>query len=263
MPRCPSRSNAGADPPARTPAMSAQARRASTDRRRGKAVPSQRLEFASYQADSGLARVNSATKTMPDLDSGGSQMHPARHAGACLFAQLRLGVPWCRLNVMSCCRTDLARCRRAAWRICAEASKRKAFACGPTGTLATTPHPAKLGSALTHPLVTTDFSESQLELITGVHPSPEACLNELTEIHQAGLPRASATRCCGPPACHAGCPPTSHPHRPVRHVERRPHKERVSHGSVAPLWPAHADDLRHPLQLFSAPATFQRRVLSV
>jgi glutamate--cysteine ligase len=55
----------------------------------------------------------------------------------------------------------------------------------PDGALATTPHPARLGSALTHPLVTTDFSESQLELITGVHPGPEACLNELTEIHQA------------------------------------------------------------------------------
>jgi glutamate--cysteine ligase len=55
----------------------------------------------------------------------------------------------------------------------------------PDGMLATTPHPARLGSALTHPLVTTDFSESQLELITGVHPGPEACLSELTEIHQA------------------------------------------------------------------------------
>ncbi len=55
----------------------------------------------------------------------------------------------------------------------------------PDGALAITPHPAKLGSALTHPLVTTDFSEAQLELITGVHPSPEACLDELTEIHQA------------------------------------------------------------------------------
>ena len=53
------------------------------------------------------------------------------------------------------------------------------------GALATTPHPALLGSALTHPLVTTDFSESQLELITSVHPSAEACLRELTEIHQA------------------------------------------------------------------------------
>ncbi|HXX85217.1 MAG TPA: glutamate--cysteine ligase [Casimicrobiaceae bacterium] len=53
------------------------------------------------------------------------------------------------------------------------------------GALATTPHPAPLGSALTHPLVTTDFSESQLELITSVHASAEACLRELTEIHQA------------------------------------------------------------------------------
>jgi glutamate--cysteine ligase len=52
------------------------------------------------------------------------------------------------------------------------------------GTLAMTPHPRLLGSALTHPFVTTDFSESQLELITGVHPSGEACVRELTEIHQ-------------------------------------------------------------------------------
>ena len=54
----------------------------------------------------------------------------------------------------------------------------------PDGALATTLHPARLGSALTHPSVTTDFSESQLELITGVHGSAEACLTELTEIHQ-------------------------------------------------------------------------------
>jgi glutamate--cysteine ligase len=55
----------------------------------------------------------------------------------------------------------------------------------PDGTLATTLHPARLGSALTHPSVTTDFSESQLELITGVHGNAEACVDELTEIHQA------------------------------------------------------------------------------
>jgi glutamate--cysteine ligase len=52
------------------------------------------------------------------------------------------------------------------------------------GSLATTPHPARLGSALTHPHITTDFSESQVELITGVHPNADACLQELTEIHQ-------------------------------------------------------------------------------
>jgi glutamate--cysteine ligase len=54
----------------------------------------------------------------------------------------------------------------------------------PDGKLALTPHPAALGSALTHPNITTDFSESQLELITGVHASPEAALHELLQVHQ-------------------------------------------------------------------------------
>ena len=54
----------------------------------------------------------------------------------------------------------------------------------PDGKLALTPHPAALGSALTHPNITTDYSESQLELITGVHGSVESCLAELTEVHQ-------------------------------------------------------------------------------
>jgi glutamate--cysteine ligase len=55
----------------------------------------------------------------------------------------------------------------------------------PDGRLAATPHPAALGSALAHPHITTDFSESQLELITGPHATTEACLEELTQIHQA------------------------------------------------------------------------------
>ncbi|WP_280156326.1 glutamate--cysteine ligase [Piscinibacter sp. XHJ-5] len=54
----------------------------------------------------------------------------------------------------------------------------------PGGRLALTPHPQKLGSALTHPHITTDFSESQLELITGVHAGVASCLDELTQIHQ-------------------------------------------------------------------------------
>jgi glutamate--cysteine ligase len=53
-----------------------------------------------------------------------------------------------------------------------------------SGTLALTPHPGALGSALTHPHVTTDFSEAQLELITGVHGGVEQCLEELARIHQ-------------------------------------------------------------------------------
>jgi len=54
----------------------------------------------------------------------------------------------------------------------------------PDGALSTMSHPAALGAPLTHPHITTDFSESQLELITGVHATPVACLDELTRIHQ-------------------------------------------------------------------------------
>ena len=53
-----------------------------------------------------------------------------------------------------------------------------------SGVLATTPHPRELGAALTHPHITTDFSEAQLELITGVHTDAESCVRELAEIHQ-------------------------------------------------------------------------------
>jgi len=52
------------------------------------------------------------------------------------------------------------------------------------GALAATPHPAALGSALTHPHITTDYSEAQLELITGAHLDINACVEQLTQIHQ-------------------------------------------------------------------------------
>ena len=51
------------------------------------------------------------------------------------------------------------------------------------GSLSQQPHPRALGSALTHRAITTDFSEAQLELITGIHPSPEGVLKELSDIH--------------------------------------------------------------------------------
>ena len=54
----------------------------------------------------------------------------------------------------------------------------------PSGALAATPHPAGLGSPLTHPHITTDFSEAQPELITSVHDSVAGCLSELTDIHR-------------------------------------------------------------------------------
>jgi glutamate--cysteine ligase len=62
--------------------------------------------------------------------------------------------------------------------------EREALRVTSQGNLATTPHPDFLGGKLTHPKVTTDFSESQLELITPVHQSPAAALNELDEVHR-------------------------------------------------------------------------------
>lgn len=52
------------------------------------------------------------------------------------------------------------------------------------GALSQLPHPRALGSPLTHEAITTDFSEAQLELITGVHDSPGKCLDELIDIHR-------------------------------------------------------------------------------
>ena len=52
------------------------------------------------------------------------------------------------------------------------------------GALALTPHPAALGSPLTHPRITTDFSESQIELVTGAHLQVQAVLDELAALHQ-------------------------------------------------------------------------------
>jgi glutamate--cysteine ligase len=54
----------------------------------------------------------------------------------------------------------------------------------PDGYIAQTPHPPVLGSALTHPWITTDYSEALLEFITPPLASPEEALRFLREIHQ-------------------------------------------------------------------------------
>jgi len=51
----------------------------------------------------------------------------------------------------------------------------------PDRTLADTPHPARLGSPLTHPHITTDFGESRLELTAGAHADGDACLEEINQ----------------------------------------------------------------------------------
>jgi len=61
------------------------------------------------------------------------------------------------------------------------------------GRLAQTPHPKALGSALCHPQITTDYSESLLEFITPAL-SGTACLQELERIHRFTLSRLQNER---------------------------------------------------------------------
>lgn len=53
-----------------------------------------------------------------------------------------------------------------------------------TGDLSLHTHPRALGSTLTHPHITTDYSEALLELITGTHTSVESLIGELDDIHR-------------------------------------------------------------------------------
>ena len=51
-------------------------------------------------------------------------------------------------------------------------------------TLAQTQHPAALGSALTHPAITTDYSEALLEFITPAESSIDATEQSLADLHR-------------------------------------------------------------------------------
>ncbi len=59
----------------------------------------------------------------------------------------------------------------------------------PDGHLAQTPHPAALGSKLTHPWITTDYSEALLEFITPPSKDPAFPLQFLRDIHRFTTPR--------------------------------------------------------------------------
>ena len=54
----------------------------------------------------------------------------------------------------------------------------------PEGKLAQTPHPAVLGSALTHEYITTDYSESLIELVTPAFKESWQLLQFLCDLHQ-------------------------------------------------------------------------------
>jgi glutamate--cysteine ligase len=52
-----------------------------------------------------------------------------------------------------------------------------------SGYIAASPHPRGLGAPLTHPHITTDFAEAQMELITAAHRESERTLQQLYDLH--------------------------------------------------------------------------------
>ena len=101
---------------------------------------------------------------------------------------------------------------------------------GPDGMLADTPHPAGLGSALTHPHITTDFSESQLELITGVH-TERGGLSRRT--HRDSSDRLPAHRRRTAVVHQHALRPAGrrrHSDRTLRQLQPRPRQDRLPHG---------------------------------
>lgn len=61
--------------------------------------------------------------------------------------------------------------------------ERELLRVAPDNTLAQTPHPTSLGSALTHPHITLDFSEAQIELVTAPHDNFTELTASLEEMH--------------------------------------------------------------------------------
>ncbi|MEK1939579.1 MAG: glutamate--cysteine ligase [Pseudomonas sp.] len=67
---------------------------------------------------------------------------------------------------------------------CLHGIERECLRVDSQGQLALTPHPIALGSALTHPQITTDYSESLLEFITPAEADPAETLADLEAIHR-------------------------------------------------------------------------------
>ena len=130
--------------------------------------------------------------------------------------------------------------------------ERESLRVTPEGKLAMTPHPSAFGSALTHPLITTDYSEALVELITdartdvGGHaraPRHPASLRLRETRRRTAVERLDALRTAAR---------RRNPDRLVRHVEHRHAEARLPAWSRAALRSHDAMHRRHSLQLFAA-----------
>ena len=87
------------------------------------------------------------------------------------------------------------------------------------------PHPRASGAALTHPFLTTDYSESLPEFVT---PRPRGATGRRCSSFATCMcsPTGGSTAsCCGPRACRACRPERRDPDRLLRRVQFRPHED--------------------------------------
>lgn len=73
---------------------------------------------------------------------------------------------------------------KPAWATIRRGIEKESLRVNEQGRLAQTPHPVAVGSAMTHPYITTDYSEALIELITPVIQSADECIAFLTNIHK-------------------------------------------------------------------------------
>lgn len=71
-----------------------------------------------------------------------------------------------------------------SWRLVKRGLEKESLRVAPDGNISTASHPRALGSALTNPYVTTDFSESLLEFITPAFADIDECLKTLEDVHR-------------------------------------------------------------------------------
>ena len=73
---------------------------------------------------------------------------------------------------------------KASWATLQRGIEKESLRVTANGRLSQLPHPEAMGSALTHPYITTDYSEALLELITPVATSIDECLGFLSDLHK-------------------------------------------------------------------------------
>ena len=74
-----------------------------------------------------------------------------------------------------------------AWGEIHRGIEKESLRVSPDGHISSSPHPQALGSSLTNPFITTDFSESLLEFITPAYSDIDECLKTMEDIHRFTL----------------------------------------------------------------------------